>query len=35
MELITPRSPRRFEVGVSVLPSPHGTVATATLGGVL
>lgn len=36
MELVTPRAQRpRFEVGVSVLPSQHGRVATATFGGAL
>ncbi len=36
MELVTPRAqPPRFEVGVSVLPSPYGRVATATFGGAL
>lgn len=36
MGLVTPRAePPRFEVGVSVLPSQHGRVATATFGGTL
>ena len=35
MELVTPRAQPRFEVGVSVLPSPYGRVATATFGGAL
>ncbi|MCA9535918.1 MAG: hypothetical protein KC593_19665 [Myxococcales bacterium] len=36
--LLTPHGatqPPRFEVGVTVLPSPYGRVTTATLGGVL